>query len=78
MPSSIARLVAGGCLALGLFVVVAFVIVALAIPRGSLAAGERDMPEFKDQRPAAWLNSPPLTRAALRGNVVLIEIWTTG
>ena len=71
MSSSIARYVAGGCLALGL-------LVALAFPRGGLAVGERDLPEFKDQRPEAWLNSPPLTRAALRGKVLLIEIWTTG
>jgi hypothetical protein len=24
----------------------------------------------------AWLNSPPLTPAALRGKVVLIDFWT--
>ena len=71
MSSSFFRLVAKGCLALGL-------LLALTVPQGSLAFGERDMPEFKDQRPEAWLNSAPLTRADLRGKVVLIEIWTTG
>jgi hypothetical protein len=25
-----------------------------------------------------WLNSPPLTLAALRGRVVLVEFWTYG
>ena len=25
-----------------------------------------------------WINSPPLTSAALRGRVLLIEFWTYG
>jgi hypothetical protein len=25
-----------------------------------------------------WINSPPLTTAALRGRVVLVEFWTYG
>ena len=25
-----------------------------------------------------WINSPPLTLAALRGRVVLVEFWTYG
>ena len=28
------------------------------------------------ERATAWLNSPPLTPAALRGKVVLIDFWT--
>jgi thiol-disulfide isomerase/thioredoxin len=32
-------------------------------------------PEFTHQRPADWLNSAPLTLAALRGKVVLVEFW---
>ena len=31
-------------------------------------------PEF--QRVANWINSPPLTMEALRGQVVLIDFWT--
>ena len=27
---------------------------------------------------APWINSPPLTLAALRGRVVLIDFWTSG
>jgi hypothetical protein len=27
---------------------------------------------------AAWINSPPLTMEALRGQVVLVEFWTYG
>ena len=27
---------------------------------------------------APWINSPPLTLAALRGRVVLIDFWTYG
>jgi hypothetical protein len=27
---------------------------------------------------ASWINSPPLTLAALRGRVVLIDFWTHG
>jgi hypothetical protein len=28
------------------------------------------------ERADAWLNSPPLTAAALRGKVVLVDFWT--
>lgn len=37
----------------------------------------RPMPEFTNQSKAAWINSKPLTRADLRGKVVLIEVWTS-
>jgi thiol-disulfide isomerase/thioredoxin len=33
-------------------------------------------PELTHAEPASWINSPPLTLAALRGRVVLIEFWT--
>lgn len=36
------------------------------------------LPEFSNASPAAWVNSPPLTAAALRGKVVLIEVYTSG
>jgi cytochrome c biogenesis protein CcdA/thiol-disulfide isomerase/thioredoxin len=35
---------------------------------------EGEMPELSGA--TAWLNSPPLTRKALRGKVVLIDFWT--
>ena len=38
------------------------------------APAGRDMPEFAGG--AAWLNSAPLTRAALHGKVVVVDFWT--
>jgi thiol-disulfide isomerase/thioredoxin len=38
------------------------------------AASPRQMPSFS--RASEWVNSPPLTPAALRGKVVLIQFWT--
>jgi cytochrome c biogenesis protein CcdA/thiol-disulfide isomerase/thioredoxin len=35
-----------------------------------------EMPELSGG--TAWLNSPPLTRASLKGKVVLIDFWTFG
>ncbi|HEX4864140.1 MAG TPA: hypothetical protein VFV02_08715, partial [Acidimicrobiales bacterium] len=35
---------------------------------------EGEMPELDGA--TGWLNSPPLTTADLRGNVVLIDFWT--
>lgn len=43
---------------------------------GSVAAMSADAPEFTHAAPADWINSPPLTLAALRGQVVLVEFWT--
>lgn len=33
-----------------------------------------DMPEF--QQISQWLNSPPLTKASLKGKIVLVDFWT--
>ena len=40
--------------------------------------GSKPMPEFTNQSPQAWINSKPLSRSALKGKVVLIEVWTSG
>mgnify|MGYP001828189423 CR=1 FL=1 len=44
----------------------------------SLAATPRTAPELPALPASAWLNSPPLTLAGLRGRPVLIEFWTLG
>jgi thiol-disulfide isomerase/thioredoxin len=42
-----------------------------------IAAGSGSLlPEFQGIQ--EWLNSPPLTRQDLKGNVVLIQFWTLG
>jgi thiol-disulfide isomerase/thioredoxin len=55
-------------------------VAALAGPAGRAAGQDpggilgRPAPELP--RTGAWLNSPPLTLAGLRGQVVLIDFWT--
>lgn len=43
----------------------------------SFAVEPRPMPEFPSQADRDWLNSEPLQPEDLRGDVVLLEIWTT-
>lgn len=38
----------------------------------------RAMPEFTTKAPEMWVNSKPLTKADLKGKVVLLEIYTSG
>ena len=38
----------------------------------------RPAPELPRREPSHWINSKPLTLEALKGEVVLIEIWTFG
>ena len=45
---------------------------AATMPAGPPVEGE--LPSLAGA--VAWLNSPPLTRAALRGKVVLVDFWT--
>lgn len=54
----------------------ALLAVGLAGPAaaGPPAAGQ----PAPDVAGAPWVNSPPLTMAALRGRVVLIDFWTYG
>jgi len=44
------------------------------MPNPSPASMKAELPSFDGA--SAWLNSPPLTGAALRGKVVLIDFWT--
>lgn len=39
---------------------------------------DRPLPSFTRTDPASWLNSLPLTVAQLRGEVVLLDVWTFG
>lgn len=39
-------------------------------------AGGKPAPEFTRSDAASWINSPPLRLADLRGQVVLLDIWT--
>jgi cytochrome c biogenesis protein CcdA/thiol-disulfide isomerase/thioredoxin len=52
--------------------------IAASSPAGTLPVGtllvENDMPPLTGA--VAWLNSPPLTDAALKGKVVLVNFWT--
>jgi thiol-disulfide isomerase/thioredoxin len=68
---SIARIVGVG----GALVLLALAVLVLATP--SRAANET-APDFDAPDRSAWLNSPPLTLAQLRGKPVLIEFWTFG
>ncbi|HYM26702.1 MAG TPA: cytochrome c biogenesis protein DipZ, partial [Steroidobacteraceae bacterium] len=47
---------------------------AAAAAVGAVPPVEGELPELAGA--VAWLNSPPLTRAALRGKVVLVDFWT--
>jgi thiol-disulfide isomerase/thioredoxin len=54
-------------------------VMALAIAAGCRA--ERapsfpELPEFTHTSASEWINSAPLTRADLKGKVVLVDVWT--
>lgn len=49
----------------------------LAVPASGAERG-RAAPELPEKDPSAWINSRPITLESLRGQVVLIEIWTFG
>jgi thiol-disulfide isomerase/thioredoxin len=55
---------------------VAITTLALAAPTQHAHAGKELAPEFTHSSQAAWINSPPLTLAQLRGKPVLVEFWT--
>jgi hypothetical protein len=52
--------------------------ISLAAPSGGASGRVLTLPEFKNTSPDAWINSPPLTAASLRGKVVLLEVYTSG
>jgi hypothetical protein len=50
-----------------------------ALPKAATArASVRPAPEFPTADPARWINSDPLSMKALRGSVVVLEVWTFG
>ena len=53
-------------------------LLSLTAPSGGTAGGALTLPEFKNPSADAWINSPPLTAAGLRGKVVLLEVYTSG
>ena len=52
-------------------------ILCLMAAVSTLRAQPAAMPEFPDAPPDRWLNSKPLKLSDVRGQVVLIEIWTS-
>jgi thiol-disulfide isomerase/thioredoxin len=50
---------------------------AHAAPRSGGDSAGNVAPAFTHTRPEDWLNSAPLELAKLRGNVVLLDVWTT-
>lgn len=40
------------------------------------AADDKPLPAFTTSAPAHWINSAPLDVAALRGKVLLVDVWT--
>ena len=51
-----------------------FCLAGIGCTQGAGAAPSKPAPEFVGT--GAWFNTPPLTMAALRGKVVLVEFWT--
>lgn len=60
----------------GIRAVLKLSVLALAGCGGSVIAMPASAPEFTHHATADWINSPPLTLQALRGDVVLVEFWT--
>ena len=52
----------------------ALALAAAAVPAAPLTIGQ----PAAEIAGTSWINSPPLTLAALRGRVVLIDFWTNG
>jgi thiol-disulfide isomerase/thioredoxin len=52
-----------------------FAVLACVVSAAAGAASPAPPPEFTHTRASDWLNSDPLTLAALKGKVVLVEFW---
>ena len=50
----------------------------LALASCTAAADLPVAPPFPAIRADAWINSPPLSLAGLKGQVILVEFWTFG
>lgn len=64
-----------------LFLLSSIVLASFAFAVASVSAAKHELlgqavPELSQQHQRDWLNSKPLTFAALRGNVVLLDFWT--
>jgi hypothetical protein len=55
----------------------AAMVLAMELPAGA-QRGARIGEAAPDVAGGPWINSEPLTTAALRGRVVLVEFWTYG
>ena len=71
MSRSKVALLSGAIIALGVFVVF-----KQFQPSYAGTVSPRQAPEFNQTSSDAWLNSEPLTLEGLRGNVVMLDIWT--
>ena len=58
--------------------IVVGVIVLLLAAAGPQTEGRKPLPEFNAPDASSWVNSPPLTVVELRGDVLLVEVWTFG
>ena len=64
-----------GVIAIASVVIAAWLAVATGAPKSGAEIGV-PAPEFTHTDSEAWLNSPPLMLADLRGTVVLVDFWT--
>lgn len=53
-----------------------FLIFAVLTAACAQAFEQRPLPEFTTAEPSHWINSPPLHTTELRGQVLLIDVWT--
>jgi hypothetical protein len=52
-------------------------LLAVSLLAAQAAAAPSQAPPFRNQNPADWVGTP-VTWEALRGKVVLIDVWTFG